>query len=146
MKYKFLALLLIPCVVFADSPLEKSKPSTETVAPKEAPPPEEYVLPKPEASPPILSELAYKKQFFRMFFILIFILLSAFITIWLFRRYSPRGALYANHQKNIKILERRHLSPNTYLYHIQVGDKQFIIAESKFQVSTIANLDWVEQS
>lgn len=127
-------LFLLPCFLFADE------------APSAPSPPRaiEMELPKPEGSPPPFMEVTYQKQFYKMFVILILILVGSLVLIWFFRRYSPKGALYANTQKNIKILERRHLSPNTYLYHVQVGDKQFIIAESKFHVSTVANLDWSE--
>lgn len=130
-KYVF---LFIPCFLFGDM--------AET--PIISPPPQDMELPKPEPSLPPYMDMGYQKQFSQMFLILVGILACGLLITWLFRRYSPRGSLYANAQKNIKILERRHLSPNTFLYHIQVGDKQFVIAESKFHVSTLTNLDWEE--
>ena len=60
------------------------------------------------------------------------------------RRYAKNRPFQVNHKKNIKILERRQISPATFLYHIQIGNKQIVISESKSEVRVVANLDWDE--
>jgi len=122
----------------------RAKPAAEKdTSPKEIPDTdEELEIPKPSADPPMMVDTAYQKQFIRTMFAIVIIIVVALIVVWILRRYSPARAFQANNRKNIKILERRHLSPNTFIYHIQVGDKQFILAESKFNVRCVANLDW----
>jgi len=145
---KILLCLIVftPCLVFAEEEPDQIKQTiqeTKDETAQEFEDPQEVVAPsKPEVISP--SEISYKAQFYKTLIAVILILLIVLFFIWILRRFSPSQAFHANSRKNIKILERRHLSPNTYLYHIQVGEKQFIIAESKFQVSTVATLDWNE--
>ena len=54
-------------------------------------------------------------------------------------------SIQINHKKHMKILERRPLSPNTYLYLVQIGDQQCMIAESKFQVKHLTTLTQSEK-
>ena len=112
-------------------------------APAEPPPVEETHI-KPEASPPNFTNDIYQKQFTRTIIVAIVVILFAIFVIWMTRRLSKNRPLYMNHHKNLKILERRQISPNTYLYHMQIGNKQFVIAESKFEVRVVANLDWAD--
>lgn len=97
---------------------------------------------KPDSSPVHLSTDVYQKQFSRTLIIALIIVIGAFTLIWFTRRLSKDRPLQMNHHKNLKILERRQISPNTYLYHMQIGSKQFVISESKLDVRLVATLDW----
>lgn len=101
-------------------------------------------MPMPSSSPMKVPDNGYSKQFTGTLIAVIVIIFLIFLVIWLMRRFSNTRPLHMNHRKHIKILERRPLSPNTYVYLLKVGDKQFVIAESKFQVHNVANLDWNE--
>lgn len=104
----------------------------------------EQVEPIPEA--PLIPTTVYRKQFLATLVAILVILIVIFLVIWLLRRFTPTRIYQSNQKKNIKVLERRHLSPNTFLYHIQVGDQQFIIAESKFHIRTVATIDWEDDN
>ena len=97
---------------------------------------------QPIAEPLQFSSSAYKAQFFRTLIAIIVIIVVALFVIWLIRRASNNRPMTYNNRKTIKILEKRHISPSTYLYLIEVGNKQYLISESKFQVSTISALEW----
>lgn len=131
---KWLFALLIPLLAYAEEPAPQP--------PAQAPTSIEEV--KPEASPVAISSDVYQKQFFRTLVVILIIVGGAVVLILLTRRLSKNRPLLMNHKKNLKILERRQLSPNTYLYHMQMGNKQFVISESKLEVRLIANLDWDE--
>jgi len=128
---RWLFFLLLPLLAFAEEPT----PATE-------PPPTQEV--KPEASPIAISSDVYQKQFFRTLVVILIIVAGAIILILLTRKLSKNRPLTMNYKKNLKILERRQISPNTYLYHMQMGDKQFVISESKLEVRLITHLDWDE--
>ncbi len=121
---RWLFLFLFPLLICADD----ISPTSEEI--------------KPEASPVTLSSDAYQKQFSRTLIVTLVIVIGAFALIWFTRRLSKDRPLQMNHQKNLKILERRQISPNTYLYHMQIGSKQFVISESKLDVRLVASLDW----
>lgn len=101
-------------------------------------------MPTPSGSSPDSAHYNYSKQFTATLIAILIILLLVLLVIWIMRRFSTNRPIQMNHRKHIKILERRPLSPNTYVYLVQVGDKQFVIAESKFQVHNVATLDWNE--
>ncbi len=100
-------------------------------------------LPKPTADSTKVLD-TYKYQFTSTLIVVIVIIVAAVAFIYLLRRFSSKQTFQINHHKNIKILERRHLSPNTYLYHIEIGNKQFVIAESKCNITHISDLNWEE--
>lgn len=100
-------------------------------------------FPKSERTAPAFLEDGHQKQFFITLILICAFILFALIVIYIFKRASPMSTITRkNSRNNIKILERRSLSPQTYLYHIQVGDKQFILSESKVDVRSVATLDW----
>lgn len=105
---------------------------------------EEGVTPSPTIDPAIL-QAPYQGQFIKTFIALVAIVLGIFIAMYFIRRFSYIRPLQMNHQKNIKILEKRPISPSTCLYHIQVGDKQFVLSESKLEVRNVAPLNWKEE-
>jgi flagellar biogenesis protein FliO len=113
-------------------------------AQKTEPPVSEELQPAPEESVPSLSPDIYRKQFYRTLIFIIAIIVIALLLIWWMRKFSKNQTFQANHKKNIKILERRQVSPSTFLYHIQIGSKQVIISESKCDVRLITTLDFEE--
>ena len=116
--------------------IAKVEPSTQERA-------EEERYPESAATVPSYLDDEHSKQFFLTLIIICVVILFALIVIYIFKRASPMSAITRkNSRNNIKILERRALSPQTYLYHIQVGDKQFILSESKVEVRSVATLDW----
>lgn len=136
MKWLFIALF--PLFVFAaDTPPQSPPPpaSTETPATEE-------IVPESEEVAPALSSDMYQKQFYRTLILTLIIVVGALVLIWFVRKFSKDRPFQANHKKNIKILERRQISPSTYLYHIQIGSKQIVISESKNEIRVVANLDW----
>lgn len=130
--------ILLALILFSPLAAQETQPQPPQPPAQE----QEVVSPMPE--PPVLPEAAYKKQFIATLIAILVILFAIFLAIWLLKRFSPARVFQNNQRKNIKVLERRHLSPNTFLYHIQIGEKQFVIAESKFHVQTIATMDWNE--
>jgi len=106
---------------------------------------EEDSYPESAATVPSYLNEGHQKQFFVTLLVICVFILFALIVIYIFKRASPMSAITRkNSRNNIKILERRSLSPQTYLYHIQVGDKQFILSESKVEVRSVATLDWTD--
>jgi flagellar biogenesis protein FliO len=154
MTKKILFFLLLPLFIFANMEIAV-KPSPikveQTATPDSQTPPtsldaddQEEQLNKDAPSPKFL-ESDYKKQFFRTLIFFSLFIGFGMIAILLYKRGSPISAISKKNSKNnIKILERRSLSPQTYLYHIQIGDKQFILSESKAEVRNVADLDWRE--
>ena len=130
---RWLFLLLLSLLTYA----------TDIPSPEDNPPPLTEEV-KPEASPLNLSSDIYQKQFFRTLIVALIVIVGAVLLIWLMRKFSKERPLQMNHRKNLKILERRQISPNTYLYHMQIGSKQFVISESKSEVRLITTLDWDE--
>ncbi len=99
----------------------------------------------PEGSNPNFLDPNYNKQFFKILIFICLLIIFGMIVIFIYKRSSPIGSITKkNSRNNIKILERRSLSPQTYLYHIQVGNKQFILSESKVETRTVATMDWPE--
>ncbi len=127
--------LLLPLLAFAAEPEAVAKPVETEV---------EEVQPEADnVQSPISSDM-YRKQFFRTLIVIVIIGVIAIVLISLMRRYAKNRPFQVNHKKNIKILERRQISPVTFLYHIQIGNKQIVISESKNEVRVVANLDWDE--
>jgi flagellar biogenesis protein FliO len=130
---KLLKLFLLPCL------LAFAEPSTnEEIKPEEVQT-EEVV---PQSDPPIISGDTYKKDFYTTLFSLVIVLVIAIVLTVLIKKLGKNKIFQMNGTKNIKVLEQRFISPNTSLFHVQVGDKQFIISESKLEVKFITNLDW----
>lgn len=125
MKWLYVTLLA-PLLLFADDAVE---------------------LPTPEPVPEQTIELhadMYRAQFFRTLALVIIFAIGALLLIWFVRRFAKNNQFVTNQRKNIKVLERRQISPNTSLYHIQVGKKQFVLSESKLEVRNLTHLDWSE--
>ncbi len=121
------------------TPAEQSSPKEEATITDDT-----AGLPSPTPTSPMMHDNGYSKQFKGTLIAILIIIALVFLLIWLMKRFSNNRPLHMNHRKHIKILEKRPLSPNTYIYLLQVGDKQIVIAESKFQVQKVATLDWNE--
>lgn len=117
---------------------------TANTSPTETPDDEEF--PKSAATTPAYLDGSHQKQFFITLIFICVLILFALIVIYIYKRAAPMSKITRkNSRNNIKVLERRSISPQTYLYHIQVGDKQFILSESKVDVRSVATLDWPER-
>jgi len=88
----------------------------------------------------------YKIAFFRTLFIIIAIGAIALIIIYYLKKLSTGRPMMVNNYKNIKILERRPLSPQTILYQIEVGTRQIIVAESKVEIKVLTSFDPLEKT
>lgn len=159
MMKKFYTLLILPFVLFGEITVSKSEADMEKTEKKHekhevvekkkfTPPPQlstrdqdEQI--KPEPTTPNFIDPNYQKQFFKTLIFICILIVFAMLIIYVYKRASPMSTISKrNSRGNIKILERRSLSPQTYLYHIQVGDKQFILSESKVDVRNVSTLDW----
>lgn len=136
-----LSAFLAPLFLYAATPAAPQKPAApETEMPADV----DNQLPVPSGDGPVIPADGYKNQFIKTVIAITIVFILVVVTIFCLRRYSGTRTFHMNSRKNIKVLERRSLSPNTHLYHIQVGSKQFVIAESKFDVRTLATLDSIE--
>ena len=110
------------------------------------PPMEEQVPPieKKKATAPEVQAKTdkYESAFTKTIFILISILVLVILTIWLFKRLSNSRFSKLNYLKNIKVLEKRPLSPKSMLYLVEVGEKQILLAESQIEVRSLGTFDW----
>lgn len=101
-------------------------------------------MPEPAAEP-YTSAKEYQSQLLVLVLSILGIIFVLLLIIWMFKRFSGGRSIQINHKKHMKILERRPLSPNTYLYLVQIGDQQCMIAESKFQVKHLTTLTQSEK-
>src|SRR3990167_2223608 len=129
---RVLVVLFFLCSLLYYEPLSPSTPAQEETQPS---------LSLPVTSDTTLPSTDAKSQFFKILFVFALLVVLIFFIIWLIRFFGKTRPLTLNSRKNIKILERRPLSNQTLLYHLQIGDKQIVIAESKVEVKMIATLD-----
>lgn len=87
-----------------------------------------------------ISRPEYKPTFFKMLLILTALIALIFVTFYLFKRLMKVRLHQTNLTKNIKILERRPLSPKSILYLIEVDGKKTLISESSLEVRKITDL------
>lgn len=135
-----LAALLSPVLLCAAAAPADKKPPPETEMASDS----DSNLPVPSGDGPVIPADGYKNQFIKTVIAITIVFILVVVAIFSLRRYSGTRTFHMNSRKNIKVLERRSLSPNTHLYHIQVGSKQFVLAESKFDVRNVATIDWNE--
>jgi len=142
---RFFLSLLMGLFVFA-GPLF-SEDGAEPKAKQEAPMPKDEMPPPSDEDFPITeSTPSYENAFMKMILILVGLLIVIFLSIWLLKRFSRSRVTSMNHLRNIKILERRPLSPKTMLYLIDIGGKQVVISESHLEVRKITTIDWVHDT
>ncbi|NGX52215.1 MAG: hypothetical protein KR126chlam5_00511 [Candidatus Anoxychlamydiales bacterium] len=90
---------------------------------------------------PVFETTEYKPAFFKMLLILIGLIALIFLTFWIFRRLMKVRLTQANLTKNIKILEKRAISPKSLLYIVEIDGKKILISESNLEVRKIKELD-----
>ena len=76
-----------------------------------------------EESPDSISSAyqpQYKPAFLKMFFILFALLALVFLTFWIFKKFTHIRLHQGNLTKSIKILEKRAISPKSFLYLIEI--------------------------
>ena len=74
--------------------------------------------------------IEYKGAFIKMMVSLLAVIVLGSITIWSFKRLAKSRVYTANLNKEIKILEKRVLSPKSILYLIEYNGKKMIVSES----------------
>jgi len=90
---------------------------------------------------PVFETPEYKPAFFKMLLILIALIALIFLTFWIFRRLMRMRLTQSNLTKNIKILEKRAISPKSLLYIIEIEGKKILISESNLEVRKIKDID-----
>lgn len=78
--------------------------------------------------------------------ILFGIIVLALVAMWIFRKFSLGSFQNSNGQSNIKILERRAISPKSMLYLVEIGGQKLLISESQLEVRPISDLDWLKNT
>ena len=89
-----------------------------------------------------LDDAQFQKNFVKTLIAILVIIVLALLALWIIKKMSVGRRFTINHKKSIKILESRAISGQTILYHLEIGGKQLIMAESKCSVKTITELDW----
>lgn len=91
-----------------------------------------------------LATTTYETAFIRMLFVLIGLLLFTCLGVYLFKRFSTNRLQQSNHARNIKILEKRAISPKSMLYLVEVGGKKLLLGESQLELRHLSGLEWIE--
>lgn len=73
---------------------------------------------------------SFWKNFFYMLFVLSFIVSLIFALAWFMKRMVHTRLLQENALSNIKIIDKRSLSPKTMLYIIEAEGKRMVVGES----------------
>ena len=87
-----------------------------------------------------IIEVEFKSVFFKMLFNLIALVILIVATYYFFKRFTKMKFINQNQNSNIKILEKRVLSPKSILYLIEIDGKKSLISESHLEVRKIKDL------
>jgi len=140
---RFLIFLLAATsyLVASETDLVKDTPTKQVEEQKVTPKHEDT-----EESAKPIDEMhdSYQKAFVKTSIVLVIILILVFVCFWLYKRLMRTRIRSANHMRNIKVIERRPISPKTILYLLEVGKEQVLIAESQLEVRTIKQFNWNE--
>jgi len=90
---------------------------------------------------PSISQPQYKPAFLKMLLILTALIALVILTFWIFKRLMRVRIHQGNMTKNIKILEKRIISPKSILYLIEIEGKRVLISESNLEVRKIKDFD-----
>lgn len=130
--------LLFSFLFIATGPLfsevEKSK---EVENPQAIPP---SLFPSEEI-PQDLKEEHFGKNLLQMLITLSIIVSMIFIMTWFLKKILNTRIQQLNTSSNIKILERRSLTPKTTIYLLEIEGKGFIVAESTNGLVSLSNFD-----
>lgn len=97
-----------------------------------------YLRKYPELEPQDESRFFY--EFMNMLFYLGILIFLLFAFMWLIKRMTNSRIEQLNTTSDIKILERRSVSPKTSIYLIQIEDKRIAITESLNGVTLLSEL------
>lgn len=92
----------------------------------------------PEIPPEVVS---YEGAFLKMFLTLIALLVAIFFAAWALKRLAHGRFMQMNSSKNIKVIEKRALSPKTMLYVVEADGKRVLLAESQLEVKRLLSLE-----
>ena len=80
----------------------------------------------------------YESTLFKMLLTLGGLLALVLLTVWALKKLSHGRLGGFGTQKKIMILERKPISPKTFLYYIELEGKKILIAESQLEVRMIS--------
>ncbi|GAB5411891.1 MAG: hypothetical protein ChlgKO_10050 [Chlamydiales bacterium] len=90
------------------------------------------------------ENIEYGGLFWKTILTLIGIIIVFVIVFYLLRKGMGIRSTRMNYLKNIKILEKRPLSPKSMLYLVEVAGRQFLLAESQLEVRPITEVATVD--
>lgn len=91
-----------------------------------------------------LATTSYETAFIRMLFVLVGIISFAGLAVILLKKYAATRMQQSNHCRNIKVLEKRAISPKTILYLVEIGGKKMLLGESQLELRNLSHLEWIE--
>ena len=80
---------------------------------------------------------SYEGTLLKMFLTLGGLIFLALVTVWLLKRFAHGRFGGLGSQKKISILEKKHLSPKTALYLVELEGKKILLSESQLEVKMI---------
>jgi flagellar biogenesis protein FliO len=91
-----------------------------------------------------IATTSYETAFIKMLVALILILLLLMIGVFVYKKFAGARLQQSNHTRNIKILEKRAISPKTILYLVEIGGKKLLLGESQLELRHLSSLDWID--
>jgi len=88
-----------------------------------------------------IEQVEYKPTFIKMIFIFIALIVLIFLTFWIFKKFMKIKIHQGNLTKNIKIIERRAISPKSVLILVEFEGKKILISESSLEVRKIKEIN-----
>jgi flagellar biogenesis protein FliO len=95
--------------------------------------------PEPKELIPLQTD-QFTASFKRMLWVLFAVVILAIITVWILKKLTKIRQDQHNKFNQIKILERRTLSPKSTLYVVEIARKRILISESQLEVRKIETL------
>ncbi|MCF7806299.1 MAG: flagellar biosynthetic protein FliO [Simkaniaceae bacterium] len=83
----------------------------------------------------------FKVTFFKTLTLIVLALGIVFFLLWLVKRFSNQRFSSLNHQKHIKIIEKRPISPKTMLYVVEIAGSHLLVAESQLEIKLLSKLE-----
>ena len=90
-------------------------------------------------APEVLTPGDFKISFFKTLLSMALCLAAILVALWFVKRFANKKFFNLNDQHNIKIIERRPISPKSVLFLVQIGNKQVLIAESQLEVRALTS-------
>lgn len=121
--------------------LASSNAFADTLSDKDIPLPEELkhnLEATPDTQLQDTGELY--QEFFKMIFMLGMIIFFLLFIMWFVKRMMNTRIEQMNVTSLIKVIERRAITPKTYLYIVEAGEKRIMFAESHNGVTVLSHL------